>query len=138
MSKVTSDINNLGGDLFCETASYMKENWENIYVIVWAITITIIIINVLGINMAADDGKKAIFKNIAIYEQFSNVCKNADKNCPKKTGRKSGTSHECCVWATSKNGSKCLQGDKDGPEEDNDSKGSKWDEYWFLKKRYNL
>jgi hypothetical protein len=138
MSKVASDISNLGGDLFGETASYIKNNWENIYVFVWAITITIIIINVLGLDMSKGDGKKPIFKNIAIYEQFSNVCKDADKNCPKRTGRKSCTAHECCVWATSKNESKCLQGDKDGPEIDNDKKGSKWDEYWFLKKRYNL
>ena len=43
MSKVAGDISNLGGDIFGETASYMKDNWENIYVFVWAITITIII-----------------------------------------------------------------------------------------------
>ena len=67
------DVDNLGGDLFGETASYMKENWEKIYIIEWAITITILIINVLGINMAADDGKKAIFKNIAIYDELRHV-----------------------------------------------------------------
>lgn len=138
MSKVADDMSNLGTDLFGESAIYLKKNWENIYVFVWALTITIIIINVFQIDMNNNGDKKPVFKNVAIYEQFTTACKNAEKNCPKKKGKKSCTFNDCCVWAKSKNGNSCVQGDKDGPETDNDSKGSKWDEYWYLKKRYNV
>ena len=137
MSKVAEDMSNLVPDLFGESAIYLKNNWENIYIFVWVFTITIIVINVLKVDMSTN-GKEAVFKNLAVYEQFTSACSNAGKNCPKKPGKKSCTFNDCCVWATSKNGSSCVQGDKDGPEEDNDAKGSKYDEYWFLKKRYNI
>jgi hypothetical protein len=137
MSKVTEDISTLVPDLFGESAIYLKNNWENIYIFVWVFTITIIVINVLKVDMNTN-GKEAVFKNLAVYEQFTSTCEDAGKNCPKKPGKKSCTFNDCCVWATSKKGSSCVQGDKEGPEEDNDAKGSKYDEFWFLKKRYNI
>jgi len=134
---MTSDISNLGTDIFGESGNFLKNNWENVYVFVWAICVTIIILNVFKVDMSSN-GKDPVFKNVAVYEQFTTACKNAAKNCPKQTGKKSCTFNDCCVWATSKNGSVCVQGDKDGPEEDNDSKGSKYDEYWYLKKRHKI
>ena len=89
MSKVADDMN-LGTDLFGETAIYFKKNWENIYVFVWGFTIAIIIINVFKLDMNTN-GKKPVFKNVAIYEQFTTACKNAAKNCPKKKGKRSCT-----------------------------------------------
>ncbi len=138
MSRVAGDISNLGEGVFSAPTQFLKKNWENVYVFIWAMCITIILINFFKLDMGKDDNKKPVFKNVAIYEQFSNVCKNAEKNCPKNPGKKSCTYNDCCIWATSKNGTSCIKGDKDGPETENDPKGSKYDEYWFLKKKYKI
>ena len=136
MSRVTNDLINFGPDTSA-VFSYLKKNGESIYVFVWALSITVILLNFFNVDMT-DHGKKPVFKNVAIYEQFKTACENPGKNCPKKVGKDSCVYNECCVWAKSKNGATCIQGDKDGPEEDNDSKGSKYDEYWYLKKRHNI
>ena len=135
-NNIFSDIMSLGPDT-SGALSYLKKNGGSIYVFVWAICITVLLLNFFNVDMSADD-KKPVFKNIAIYEQFKTACKNPEKNCPKKPDKSSCTYNECCVWAKSKNGSTCVQGDKDGPEKDNDSKGSKYDEYWYLKKRHKI
>ena len=138
MSRVAGEISNLGEGIFSEPKQFLKKNWENVYVFIWKMCITIILINFFKLDMSKDDNKKPVFKNVAIYEQFSNVCKNAEKNCPKNPGKKSCTYNDCCIWATSKSGTSCIKGDKDGPETENDPKGSKYDEYWFLKKKYKI
>ena len=139
MSRVAGDISNLGNKYLGEPFGYIKENAVNIYVIVWGICITVLLINFFGVKFDTEE-KKPVFKQVAVYEQFKtkDPCNNADKMCKKKTGKGSCTYHDCCVWAHSKNGWGCLQGDKDGPEENYDSKGSKYDEYWYLKKRYEI
>jgi len=137
MSNVAKDMENLGG-IFSEPFAFLTKNWENVYVFVWSICITVILLNVFKVNFNVDNKKKPVFKNVAIYEQFSNICQNADKKCPTRKTKGGCTSHDCCVYAKSKNGSYCVQGDKDGPEEKQDMKGSDFDEYWYLKKKHKI
>lgn len=138
MSNVAKDMSNLGNSILGEPFGFLTKNWENVYVFVWSICITVILLNVFKVDLSTDDKRNPVFKNVAVYEQFTNVCKNADKNCPKKKGKRSCTYHDCCVYAKSKNGNFCVQGDEDGPEEKQDSKGSDFDEYWYLKKRHKI
>ena len=138
MSNVAKDIGNLGNTTFGEPFGFLTKNWENVYVFVWSICITVILLNVFKVDLSSNEKKNPVFKNVAVYEQFTNVCKNADKNCKKKKGQRSCTYHDCCVFAKSKNGNFCVQGDEDGPEEKQDPKGSDFDEYWYLKKKHKI
>ena len=138
MSNVAKDIGNLGNSTFGEPFSFLTKNWENIYVFVWVICITVLLINTFKIDLSVDEDRKPVFKNVAVYEQFSNVCKNASKNCPNRKTKMGCTAHNCCVYAKSKNGSYCVPGDEDGPEEKQDAKGVDFDEYWYLKKRHKI
>ena len=80
MSRVANDLKNLGPDT-SSVFSYLKKNGESIYVFVWALCITIILLNFFNVDMT-DHGKKAVFKNVAVYEQFKTACENPNKNCP--------------------------------------------------------
>ena len=96
MSNVAKDIGNLGNTTFGEPFSFLTKNWENVYVFVWSICITVILLNVFKVDLSSDDKKNPVFKNVAVYEQFTNVCKNADKNCPKKQEGSWPTRRLCC------------------------------------------
>ena len=66
--------------------------------------------------------------------------KDVEKACNKigKAGRKACNTLDCCVWAKSKSGKYCVQGDKEGPELDQDAKGNKFEYYYYLNKKYKI
>ena len=47
MSRVAGDISNLGDGILSAPTQFLKKNWENVYVFVWVMCITIILINFL-------------------------------------------------------------------------------------------
>ena len=68
MSRVANDLMNLVPDT--GTFSFFKKNWENVYVFVWTLCITVILLNFFNVDMT-DHGKKPVFKNVAVYAMSS-------------------------------------------------------------------
>ena len=69
MSRVAGDISNLGDGILSAPSRFLKKNWENVYVFVWVMCITIILINFFKIDMSEGDKKKPVFKNVAISKK---------------------------------------------------------------------
>ena len=89
---------------------------------------------------------KNIYKNINKVETMGGLCNSDDlgkmcKNLSKGKGKRSRYSCNtvsCCVWAKSKNGGFCVEGDKGGPLFTKDKHKTDYDSYWYLNKKYTL
>ena len=132
---------------------FIGKNWENIYIVIWFLCMFLFIqvaLNYRFIDEKKKDGKKekVITKVIETMKSSSkkvakDICNssNVPKACAKigKAGRKACNTLDCCVWAKSKAGSFCVEGDKDGADLDQDKKGNKWIEYYYyLNKKYKI
>lgn len=63
--------------------------------------------------------------------------KNVEGKCNDlgKNGKKGCISVDCCVWVNNKNGTNCVNGDKDGPLMKKDDKLVNYDEYYYLNEK---
>ncbi|RZD41851.1 MAG: hypothetical protein CXT73_04215 [Methanobacteriota archaeon] len=133
-------------------AKFISKHWENIYVVIWILCMIILIQAVFNIRIKDDKkkGKKGEKVTAVIIENMKssqkkvtkNICngKEIPKACAKigKSGLKACNTLECCVWTKSKSGNFCVEGDKDGPELNQDHKGKKFEEYYYLNKKYKI
>ena len=131
---------------------FFGKNWENIYIVIWILCMFLFIQVALKYRFTDDkkiDGKKEKVNTVVIENMKSstkkvtkNICsgKNVAKACGKigKAGRKACNTLDCCVWAKSKSGKFCVEGDKDGPELNQDHKGKKFEYYYYLNKKYKI
>ena len=88
----------------------------------------------VGKDLNLDEGYNAAVRcALSITAQKKKAC-----NKIGKAGRKACNTLDCCVWAKSKSGKYCVQGDKEGPELDQDAKGNKFEYYYYLNKKYKI
>ena len=132
---------------------FMGKNWENIYVVIWFLFMFLLI--QVALNYRVTDDKKKDKKKTKVITRVIETMKSSSKkvakdicnssNVPKacakigKAGQKACNTLDCCVWAKSKAGKFCVEGDKDGADLDQDKKGNKWIEYYYyLNKKYKI
>ena len=133
-----------------------KEKWGEIVV---GVTLLIVLLLTLSLyNFSFDEIEDESKENKKekttdtiefVYEGMSNkynkLCDISD-DLEKETmcgnlgngGRVSCNNVECCVWATNKNGGSCVGGDRSGPSTNPDSNKMKYDEYYYLNKKYKV
>jgi len=130
-----------------------KEKWGEIVV---GVTLLIVLLLTLSLyNFSFDEIEDESKENKKekttdtiefVYEGMSNkynkLCETDDleKMCGNlsKGGKVSCTGVNCCVWATNKNGGSCVEGDELGPMIKEDSNKMKYDEYYYLNKKYKV
>lgn len=132
---------------------FIGKHWENIYIVIWILCMILFIqvaLNYRFIDDKKKDGKKekVLTKVIETMKSSSkkvvkDICNsnNVPKACAKigKAGQKACNTLDCCVWAKSKAGTFCVEGDKDGADLNQDKKGNKWVEYYYyLNKKYKI
>jgi hypothetical protein len=130
--------------------SYFKNNWESVYVFVWLMFMIILLFNAFNIDVSnVGSDKKKHIDRIAIYQEgFKEgasdkkpFCErdNIKDACKKLSAQKSCTAVDCCVWTLNKQRKEgCEEGDKDGPDMDQDDNGVSFDEYWYKKERKKI
>lgn len=131
---------------------FIRKHWENIYIVVWFLCIMILLQAILGIKIVDDKKKDKDAEKVAtrVIESMKSsnkkvtksICdgNNIAKACAKigKSGLKACNTLDCCVWAKSKTGKFCVEGDSDGPELNQDHKGKLFEEYYYLNKKYKI
>ena len=131
---------------------FIRKHWENIYLVIWFLFMFLVIqvaLNYQFVDEKKKKGKKEKIVTKVIESMKSSnkkvakdICNgtNIEKACAKigKAGRKACNTLDCCVWAKSKSGKFCVQGDKEGPELDQDNKGNKFEYYYYLNKKYKI
>jgi len=131
----------------------IKENWGEIIVGVVLITVLLLTLSMYGMtfedmnDVFKNDDTKTTHTVEIIYEgmanQFDQLCdgsENLENVCSDLgSGKKAGCNvAKCCVWAKNKNTKECVEGDKDGPMFKEDKNGMKYDEYYYLNKKYKI
>ena len=132
---------------------FIGKHWENIYIVIWFLCMFLVIqvaLNYKFVDEKKKKGKKEkiITKVIESMKSSSkkvakDICNsnNVPKACAKigKAGQKACNTLDCCVWAKSKAGTFCVEGDQGGADLDQDKKGNKWIEYYYyLNKKYKI
>ena len=134
----------------------LKEKWGEIIV---GVTLLIVLLLTLSLyNFSFDEIEDESGENKKekttdtiefVYEgmrgKYNKLCEIQDdlekeKMCGNlgNGGRLSCNNVECCVWATNKNGGSCVGGDNLGPSTKQDSNKMKYDEYYYLNKKYKV
>ena len=132
---------------------FIGKHWENIYIVIWFLCMFLVIQVALNYRFT-DDKKKKGEKEIVVTKVIESmkssskkvakdICNsnNVAKACAKigKAGQKACNTLDCCVWAKSKAGTFCVEGDQGGADLDQDKKGNKWIEYYYyLNKKYKI
>lgn len=130
----------------------ISENWGEIIVGITLIVVLLLTLSLYGlsfedINGVVKTNKEKKKRSIEIiYEgmenKFDALCKNDNlhevcSNLGK--GKQSGCNVvKCCVWAKNKNTEECIQGDESGPMFKQDKDTMKYDEYYYLNKKYKM
>lgn len=131
---------------------FIRKHWENIYIVIWFLFMFLVIQVALNYRFVDEkkkkENKEKIVTKVIESMKSSNkkvarsICNGNDveKACNKigKAGQKACNTLDCCVWAKSKSGTFCVQGDKEGPELDQDNKGKKFEYYYYLNKKYKI
>jgi hypothetical protein len=132
---------------------FIGKHWENIYIVIWFLFMFLVIqvaLNYKFVDEKKKKGKKEkIITKVIESMKSSNkkvakdICNsnNVPKACAKigKAGQKACNTLDCCVWAKSKAGTFCVEGDQGGADLDQDKKGNKWIEYYYyLNKKYKI
>jgi len=130
----------------------ISENWGEIIVGITLIVVLLLTLSLYGlsfedINGVVKTNKEKKKRSIEIiYEgmenKFDALCKNdnLDEVCSNLgKGKQSGCNVvKCCVWAKNKNTEECIQGDESGPMFKQDKDTMKYDEYYYLNKKYKM
>jgi hypothetical protein len=133
---------------------FIGKHWENIYIVIWFLFMFLVVQVALNYQFVDEKKKekkgekeKIVTKVIESMKSSNkkvakSICnsKDVEKACNKigKAGQKACNTLDCCVWAKSKSGKFCVQGDKEGPELDQDAKGNKFEYYYYLNKKYKI
>jgi len=136
---------------YAKPVKYFGKNWENIYIVIWFLFMFLVVQVALGYRFVDEKKKKGkkekiVTKVIESMKSSKKVAKDicnrndVEKACAKigKAGQKACNTLDCCVWAKSKGGKFCVEGDKEGPELDQDAKGNKFEYYYYLNKKYKI
>tara|TARA_B100000925_G_scaffold291821_1_gene281656 strand:+ start:30426 stop:30875 length:450 start_codon:yes stop_codon:yes gene_type:complete len=143
-----------------EIINSIKAKWGEIVVGVALIIILLLTLSLYGFSFKningdkgddegeGEDKEKSVDTIEIIYEgmtnKFDSLCDEEDL---EKVCSDLGSGHgkryscnvaKCCVWAKNKNGEECIEGDKSGPMFKTDKSNMKYDEYYYLNKRYKL
>jgi hypothetical protein len=137
-------------NIFADITESIKENWGEIVVGVVLLIVLLLTMSLYGLSFQDinddDKPKKATdtieFIYEGMYNKFDELCKDDDleKMC-KGLGhgkQKSCNTVQCCVWAENKNGGACVEGDNMGPMIKEDNNKMKYDEYYYLNKKFKL
>jgi hypothetical protein len=135
-----------------EIINSIKAKWGEIVVGVALIIILLLTLSLYGFSFedlnGEEKGEKSVDTIEVIYEGMSNkfdsLCEKDDlEEMCSNLGSGNGKRHscnvaKCCVWVKNKNGEECVEGDESGPLFKTDESNMKYDEYYYLNKRYNL
>ena len=142
-------MRNILGDI----SESIKERWGEIiigtvFIIILILTLPVYDLPFENINGDDNDNRKEMDTLEVIYEGYTNkfdmLCEDEDleKVCAdlgSGVGKRSACNvAKCCVWVKNKNTEECVEGDKDGPMVKEDKQKNKYDEYYYLNKKYKM
>lgn len=142
------------GNILGDIIESIKERWGEIVVGVVIIIILLLTMSLYGFSFEdingkdeKDSEKSKVTDTIEIvyegmYNKFDELCESDDlENLCKRLSKgkqKSCNTVNCCVWAENKNGGACVEGDELGPMIKADKDKLKYDEYYYLNKKFKL
>lgn len=139
---------------------FIQNNIDDIFFVAYLLFLLSFILYYLGFSLPED--KKKEIDHVVVMESFKpdklsltdkdlnnykkikikSFCENGDleKKCKslKKSGIKGCSSTNCCVWASNKYGSDCVEGNKNGPLLKKDNNLKDYDYYYYLNKRHKI
>ena len=134
----------ISGKFMKDSFSFIFKNLFPILIVTLGLFYLAVIYKVFDIDIEkkVNDTYNKIYK----FEKMGGLCDSDDlgKMCEKlgkgkgKRSRYSCNTVSCCVWAKSKNGGFCVEGDKGGPLFTKDKHKTDYDSYWYLNKKYTL
>tara|TARA_B100000900_G_scaffold76182_1_gene60957 strand:- start:162 stop:593 length:432 start_codon:yes stop_codon:yes gene_type:complete len=142
-------MRNILGDI----SESIKERWGEIiigtvFIIILILTLPVYDLTFENINGDDNNNKKEMDSLEVIYEGYTNkfdmLCKDEDleKVCAdlgSGVGKRAACNvAKCCVWVKNKDTEECVEGDEDGPMIKEDNQNNKYDEYYYLNKKYKM
>jgi len=134
-------------NIFNSINQSIRSNWAEIVVGIALLIILLLTLSMYGMTFEDINGrnkKKKPAKTVEIvYEGMSNkLCEQDDleKMCSNMgKGKRSGcNSVNCCVWVKNEHNQSCVEGDENGPVIREDEQNNKYDEYYYMNKKFKM